>query len=347
MEKQCVPDKELPEWAKPKPKGAPPSQVKKNLLSSAIQSAFIIGSFLLAFASLRNSLTWKFEELWGGSKTFYQDVWTYFYRDIFKGNRMLLSTFGVHAIIFAWFWLNSIFFFILDVFEPKFFMKYKIQEDKKPTRAQMLKAIRVVMFNQLVGLIFSFPIYYFVAKRGMTFDAKDLPTFQWFLVEMFVYIWVEEFGFYYSHRLGHHPRLYKHIHKIHHEWTAPISIIGIYNHWLEHIVSNILPVTLGPLIMGSHMGSLVMWTCIVITSTQISHGGYHLPLLPSPEAHDYHHLKFINNFGVLGVLDRLHGTDSMFVKSKAYDRHILLLGLEPAKTLFPDDKKKGCEQKTN
>ena len=36
----------------------------------------------------------KFEELWGGSKTFYQDVWTYIYRDIFKENRLLLSTFG-------------------------------------------------------------------------------------------------------------------------------------------------------------------------------------------------------------------------------------------------------------
>ena len=43
---------------------------------------------------------------------------------------------------------------------------------------------------------------------------------------------------------------------------------------------------------------------------------------------------------MLGVLDRLHGTDSMFVKSVAYDRHILLLGLEPVSKLYPDEKKK-------
>ena len=55
--------------------------------------------------------------------------------------------------------------------------------------------------------------------------------------------------------------------------------------------------------------------------------------------------RFINNFGMLGVLDRLHGTDSMFVKSVAYDRHILLLGLEPVKKLFPDEKKKKIEPK--
>jgi len=346
MEKQCVPDKDLPEWAKPKLSNAPPSLVKSNLFASAKKSAFIIGSFLLAFASVRNSVTWKFEELWGGSKTFYQDVWTYVYRNIFNENKFLISTVGVHGFIFVYFWLNSIFFMVLDIFEPAFFMKYKIQEDKKPSRADILKAVRVCMFNQLVGLLFSIPLYMvLINRRGLTFEADELPTFQWFLVELCVYILVEEFGFYYSHRLSHHPKLYKHFHKIHHEWTAPISIIGIYNHWAEHIVANILPVTLGPVLMGSHMASLVMWTCIAITSTQISHGGYHLPFLPSPEAHDYHHLKFINNFGVLGVLDRLHGTDSMFNKSNAYDRHILMLGLEPVKTLFPDQKKVRSEAK--
>ena len=32
------------------------------------------------------------------------------------------------------------------------------------------------------------------------------------------------------------------------------------------------------------------------------HSGYHFPLAKSPEFHDYHHLKFHECFGVLGVL---------------------------------------------
>jgi len=340
MEKQCVPDKDLPDWAKPKPKGNPPSAVKGDLYAAAKKTVLVIGTALLFFASIRNSITWKFEQFWGGSKTFYQDVWTYIYKDLFRENDFILSTFGIHVFLYVYFWLNSIFFMVLDIFEPKFLMKYKIQEDKKVEKSKLLKAIRVVMFNQFVGLLYSFPIYYVIQMRGMKFKAEDLPTFQWFMVEMCVYILVEEFGFYYGHRLGHHPRLYKRFHKIHHEWTAPVSIIGIYNHWLEHIIVNLLPMTLGPLIMGSHCASMLLWFCIGITQTQISHGGYHLPFFPSPEAHDFHHLKFTNNLGMLGVLDRLHGTDSMFVKSNAYDRHIFLLGLEPASKLFPDDKKK-------
>ncbi|GFT35923.1 fatty acid hydroxylase domain-containing protein, partial [Nephila pilipes] len=49
---------------------------------------------------------------------------------------------------------------------------------------------------------------------------------------------------------------------------------------------------------------------------------------------------FNQNFGVLGVLDRLHGTDSLFRNSKVYQRHIMLLSLVPLKQLYPDDPKK-------
>lgn len=51
-------------------------------------------------------------------------------------------------------------------------------------------------------------------------------------------------------------------------------------------------------------------------------------------------LRFNQNFGVLGVLDRLHGTDSLFRNSKMYQRHIMLLSLVPLKQLYPDDPKK-------
>lgn len=48
-------------------------------------------------------------------------------------------------------------------------------------------------------------------------------------------------------------------------------------------------------------------------------------------------------YGVMGVLDRLHGTDEQFRQSKNHERHIMLLGLTPAKDLYPDPPKgKSC-----
>ena len=43
-------------------------------------------------------------------------------------------------------------------------------------------------------------------------------------------------------------------------------------------------------------------------------------------------------FGVIGVLDYLHGTDTMFRQSKGYQRHFILLGWGSAKEIIPNTK---------
>lgn len=45
-------------------------------------------------------------------------------------------------------------------------------------------------------------------------------------------------------RLVHLPLLYKQIHKKHHEWTAPVGVVSMYAHPVEHIVSGSLTLTL-------------------------------------------------------------------------------------------------------
>jgi len=59
----------------------------------------------------------QFEQFWGGSKSFYQDVWSYFYRDIFNGSKFLVSTIGKHKFLFIYneSRLCSLFYFICFV----------------------------------------------------------------------------------------------------------------------------------------------------------------------------------------------------------------------------------------
>ncbi|KAF6081121.1 fatty acid hydroxylase domain containing 2 [Phyllostomus discolor] len=204
---------------------------------------------------------------------------------------------------------------------------------------KLRQAIRTVLANQV---LISFPIMvllYPICKLRRDPCRRELPTFHWFLLELAVFTLIEEVMFYYSHRLLHHPKLYKKIHKKHHEWTAPIGVISLYAHPIEHVVSNMLPAVVGPLVMGSHLSSIVVWSSLALVITTISHCGYHLPFLPSPEFHDYHHLKFNQCYGVLGVLDHLHGTDTLFKQTKAYERHTLLLSLTPLSESIPDSPK--------
>ena len=53
--------------------------------------------------------------------------------------------------------------------------------------------------------------------------------------------------------------------------------------------------------------------------------------------------RFNNCFGVLGVLDRLHGTDLQFRASKQYQRHVMLLNSVPLNQQYPDTPKKKPE----
>ena len=58
-------------------------------------------------------------------------------------------------------------------------------------------------------------------------------------------------------------------------------------------MANVFPVVMGPLVMGSHVATGWLWFSLAIATTLVSHCGYHLPFLPSPEAHDFHHQKYV------------------------------------------------------
>ncbi|KAK5966872.1 Dietary restriction down regulated [Trichostrongylus colubriformis] len=259
--------------------------------------------------------------------------WIY---DFFGGNEFLLNVVAGVGIVNIFFYLFNSAFVLIDTLEPSWSMRFKVQQSKKPTLSKYSEALKLVLFNQFVtGVIVTALFHYPMKFTGVSFDKK-LPPVTTVLAQIVVCIFVEEIGFYYSHRLFHHPKIYKHIHKVHHEWTAPVSITSIYCHPIEHAFSNLLPVLLGPTLCGSHITTLWIWACIAIMSTTFSHSGYHFPFQPSPEAHDYHHKVFNECFGVLGILDYLHGTANTFRRSVHFKRHITYFSWTPIKEIFPD-----------
>jgi sterol desaturase/sphingolipid hydroxylase (fatty acid hydroxylase superfamily) len=218
--------------------------------------------------------------------------------------------------------------------------RYRVQAGRNEPAVDAAKfahACRQVLFNQVVvGPCLALALIPLLRWRGMKASPQDIPSVHTFLLNLAGFVAVEEVAFFYSHRYFRlNKSLCERIHKQHHEWTAPVAITARYAHPLEDLLSNIGPVMLGPLVMGAHFFELWLWLVLALFSTLTSHSGFHLPFFPSPEWHDYHHAKFEYNFGVLGVMDRLYGTDSKFATSVEHERNVVLLGLKSAREMFP------------
>ncbi|KAK5858855.1 hypothetical protein PBY51_002968 [Eleginops maclovinus] len=331
-------------------RGSAPTRISSSrqegsggLWDSVKKAAVVIGSGILFLAAFGNSLTWHLQRFWGASGDFWQNLWTRVYVG-FEGHETALFYLGTMLVPTLAFWGTNTLLLLVDTTgKPSFITRYRIQPEKNnpvdPVRLRHV--LKTVIFNY-VFISGSMVVIsrYLMTMRGNP-CGPELPTFHWALAELAFFSLLEEFMFYYSHRLFHHPSLYKRFHKQHHEWTAPIGVVCIYAHPLEHVISNMLPVALGPVLLGSHVSTTAMWYSVALISTTISHCGYHLPFLPSPEFHDFHHLRFNQCFGVFGMLDRLHGTDTKFRQTKQYERHSVLTSLTPLNDSIPDTPKKG------
>ncbi|KAK6018772.1 fatty acid hydroxylase family protein [Ostertagia ostertagi] len=149
-----------------------------------------------------------------------------------------------------------------------------------PSFSKYLEALRLVLFNQFVtGVIVTTVFHYPMKFTGVSFDKK-LPVVTTVLAQIVVCIFVEEIGFYYSHRLFHHPKIYKHVHKIHHEWTTPVSITSIYCHPIEHAFSNLIPGrgrTAAQWCFSVQRNASVCWVFLTTSTVLQAHSGVRGP----------------------------------------------------------------------
>jgi len=164
-------------------------------------------------------------------------------------------------------------------------------------------------------------------QRGIKirFDLESFPTLKETIGQIIFFMLCEDFLFYWIHRILHHPKLYPHIHKKHHEYTVSVSIAAEYAHPIEFILGNIIPSIAGYKILGTqvHICTVVMWNIIRIAETLDGHCGYEfswspfrlLPFSGSANYHNFHHYQNTGNYCSLFTFwDSLCGTNHTYFK---------------------------------
>jgi sterol desaturase/sphingolipid hydroxylase (fatty acid hydroxylase superfamily) len=132
-----------------------------------------------------------------------------------------------------------------------------------------------------------------------------------FALHLPVYVLAVDACFFCTHRLLHTRALYAPVHKLHHAFGAPFALAAVYAHPFEHIFSNVLSISLGPLLCRSHPVSAGLWGCLAAFSTLNSHSGFAFSHIS--EGHDWHHREGSENFGAgLALLDWALGTSARF-----------------------------------
>lgn len=201
---------------------------------------------------------------------------------------------GTAVISTLVYWLVGALYLYMDLTgRPQFMRKYKIQPGANAPldRNKLKPVLLVVLFNQfVVGAMMALIFLKILKWRGHQ-DTNVLPPLYRIVLEFLFCMLTYETLFYYSHRMLHRGKLYRWIHKKHHEWTAPLAITAIYCHPIEHALGNLVPVLTGALICGSHVVTFWIWLIFVTLLTLNDHSDYHLPFAFSSEMHDYHHYK--------------------------------------------------------
>jgi ring-1,2-phenylacetyl-CoA epoxidase subunit PaaE len=220
-------------------------------------------------------------------------------------------------------------FLILWIVLKKYFANRRIQAHQKANKSQFLREIK----NSLITIIIFAAIDLFVFQDSTkTIETATFKVYSNFseyggilyiaFITLLLFV-VEDAYFYWMHKTVHSPKLYKYIHKIHHESIDTTPFTSYSFHPLEAILE-IVPLGL---IMGIayffpvHVSALLIWQVGSIALNVLGHSGYELfPSywnnywflkwkLPATH-HNMHHERFNGNYGLYFIWwDRIMGTE--------------------------------------
>ena len=182
---------------------------------------------------------------------------------------------------------------------------------------------REFLFSVSTSLIFAVLgyLFFFGPVAKYTFIYKDIHAHSlfYFFFSVVLTLIVHDTYFYWTHRLMHHPRLFKYFHKVHHLSTNPSPWAAMAFHPLEAVVEfGIIAVV--PFLFPIHPLAIALFLLIMMIYNVYGHLGFELyprgfsqskvgKWINTSVNHNQHHEYFTGNYGLYFLWwDRWMGT---------------------------------------
>lgn len=202
---------------------------------------------------------------------------------------------------------------------------------REPTRATIRNEIRLSVIS---SIIYALPaaIVLEMWKAGGTAIYGGMPSsvgaWLWIPISAFIYLFVQDSWFYFSHRAMHHPKLFKHTHAGHHRsvqptpWASfsfdPIEAASMA--WLLPALALLVPI---------HWVTALVILMLMTVNAVFNHAGWEIyprrwidgwwgRHIITASHHNLHHTRFSGNYGLyFRFWDKVMGTDRGLVGEPA------------------------------
>lgn len=194
---------------------------------------------------------------------------------------------------------------------------------RPPARGQVSREVRLSLMSLLIfGLVSGAVVLVRpLGIRTQLYRPMDLHGWGWYYASVVVCIFVHDAYFYATHRLMHHPRLFRPVHRAHHLSNNPTPWAAYsFSAWEALVQAMIGPILVYTVPM--HFSAFLLFMFWQIAFNVMGHCGYEIyprrflrtPLgafLNTPTHHAMHHEKVMSNYGLyFNLWDRVFGTNN-------------------------------------
>ncbi|EAU37737.1 C-4 methylsterol oxidase [Aspergillus terreus NIH2624] len=185
---------------------------------------------------------------------------------------------------------------------------YKIQNNKIPSLREQWDCAKFVLLSHFTVELPQIWLFHPMAQFFGLSTSVPFPSLWTMAYQIAIFFVLEDTWHYFSHRALHWGPLYKAIHKIHHQYSAPFGMAAEYASPIEVMILGFgtvgCPILWCAVTGDLHIFTMYVWIVLRLFQAIDAHSGYEfpwslhhfLPFWAGADHHDLHHEKFVGNY---------------------------------------------------